>query len=79
MAKQGENLFEESSQGAVSGVTALVFVLSFVLSMGGLVLMSYGFHPELGWGKEMFIFSGGLLATIIGFMLPFTFLPAIGK
>ena len=79
MATQGENLFEESSQGAVSGVTALVFVVSFVLAMGGIVLMSYGFHPELGWSKEMFIFSGGLLASIIGFMLPFTILPAIGK
>lgn len=79
MAKQSENLFEESSQGAVSGVTALVFVLSFVLAMGGLVFMSYGFQPDLGPTAELLIFSGGLLATIIGFALPFSILPPTGK
>ena len=79
MAKQGENLFEESSQGAVSAVTAIVFVGSFVLAMGGLVLMSYGFNPSAGSTTELVMFCGGLAASIIGFVLPFTLLPAIGK
>ena len=79
MAKQDEGLFEESSQGAVSAITAIVFVVSFVLAMGGLVLMSYGFNPAAGSTTELVLFSGGLVASIIGFMLPFTVLPAIGK
>ncbi|WP_336658638.1 hypothetical protein [Leucobacter sp. USHLN153] len=79
MAKQ-ENaaLFEESSQGAVSAVTAIVFILSVVLAFGGLVVMSYGLQPSLGAG-EAWVFAGGLAATILGFAVPFTVLPAIGK
>lgn len=79
MAKQSENLFEESSQGAVGGVTAIVFILSFVLAMGGLVLASYGFNPTLEPMTELFIFSGGLVLSFIGFAIPFTVLPKIGK
>lgn len=76
MAKQNEQLFEESSQGAVSVVTAIGFVLSFVLVVGGMVLFSYGF----GMGSnDLWIFSAGLAATIIGFVVPFTILPKIGK
>ncbi|MFC5338695.1 hypothetical protein [Leucobacter denitrificans] len=79
MAKQSENLFEESSQGGVSAVTAVVFVLSFILAMGGLVLMSYGFNTDLTPTTEMLIFSGGLIASFIGFALPFAILPPTGK
>jgi len=76
MAKKNEALFEESSQGAVSAVTAIVFILSFVLVMGGMVVFSYGF----GMGEaDLWIFTIGLVATIVGFILPFTILPAIGK
>jgi len=76
MAKKNEALFEESSQGAVSAVTAIVFILSFVLVMGGMVVFSYGF----GMGEaDLWIFTIGLVATFIGFILPFTILPAIGK
>lgn len=76
MAKQNEALFEESSQGAVSAVTALVVILSFVLVFGGMVLFSYGFgNGEL----DLPIFAGGLAATILGFVLPFGVLPALGK
>lgn len=78
MAKQNEALFEESSQGAVSAVTALVFTLSMVLVFGGMVLSSYGF----GAGSnelDTLLFVGGLAATFIGLILPFTWLPAIGK
>lgn len=79
MAKQdNENLFEESSQGAVSAVTAVIFVLSMVLVLGGFVLMSYGVNPALG-AAEAFTFAGGLAATILGFIIPFTWLPATGK
>ncbi|MCW2287299.1 hypothetical protein [Leucobacter luti] len=72
-------LFEESSRGGVGAITAIVFILSMVLSIGGFVLMSYGFNPTLGAAGEQFFFIGGLAATIIGFALPFTLLPAIGK
>ena len=76
MAKRNEALFEESSQGAVSAVTAVVFLLSLVLMLGGMVLSSYAFHAG---GPDLYLFSFGLAATVLGFMLPFTFLPAIGK
>lgn len=76
MAKQNEALFEESSQGAVSAVTALVFVLSVVLVFGGMVLSSYGFG---GGEADMTLFCSGLIATFLGLILPFTWLPAIGK
>ncbi|KIP53666.1 hypothetical protein [Leucobacter komagatae] len=79
MAKQGEVLFEESSQGAVSAVTAIVFILSFALAMGGIVLATYGFNPELSASTELFVFAGGLALSTIGFILPFTILPKIGK
>ncbi len=79
MAKQETGaLFEESSQGAVSAVTAFVFILSLVLTLGGFVLMSYGVNPELG-AAEVWTFAAGLAATVIGFALPFNILPAIGK
>lgn len=76
MAKQNEALFEESSQGAVSAVTALVFTLSLVLFVGGMVLASYGFGAG---DADIVIFSGGLAASCLGLILPFTWLPAIGK
>ena len=76
MAKQNEALFEESSQGAVSAVTAIVFVLSAVLVFGGMVLFSFGFGTE---GADLPIFTAGLLAVIVGFVLPFSTLPATGK
>lgn len=80
MAKENtQALFEESSRGAVSAITAVFFVLSFVLSMGGIVLMSYGFNVTLGSTTELWMFAGGLAATTIGFALPFTVLPKIGK
>lgn len=76
MAKRDDALFEESSQGAVSAVTAIVFILSFALVVGGMVVFSYGF----GMGDaDLWIFTVGLVATFIGFLLPFTVLPAIGK
>lgn len=80
MAKQqNEALFEESSRGAVGAVTAFVFILSVVLAFGGMVVMSFGFQPELGTGVEASIFIGGLIACILGFVIPFTWLAATGK
>lgn len=76
MAKQNEALFEESSQGAVSAVTAVVFTLSIVLAFGGMIVSSYAFGAG---DADIPLFAGGLLATTIGFILPFTWLPAIGK
>ena len=76
MAKQNEALFEESSQGAVSAVTALVFTLSMVLVFGGMIVSSYAFGAG---DADILLFSGGLAATIIGLILPFNWLPAIGK
>lgn len=80
MAKENtEALFEESSRGGVSAITAVFFVLSIVLSMGGIVLMSYGFNITVGAVTELWLFVGGLVAAIVGFVLPFTVLPALGK
>jgi hypothetical protein len=77
MAKQDNvALFEESSQGAVSAATVIVFVFSVVLVFGGMVVFSYAFGPE---SFNFEIFAGGLVASIVGFLLPFTLLPAIGK
>ena len=77
MAKQ-ENvaLFEESSQGAVGATTAIVFVLSLVLTFGGMVLSSYAFGAA---SLHIEIFSAGLVATILGMLIPFTLLPALQK
>lgn len=72
-------LFEESSQGGVSAVTAISFILSFVLTVGGFILMSYGFNPSMGGTFELWMFTGGLIATIVGFALPFALLPLTGK
>ncbi|XPP26354.1 MAG: hypothetical protein ACNYNX_12185 [Leucobacter sp.] len=78
MAKKNEALFEESSQGSVSAITAVGFVLSMVLAFGGLILASYGFDPALG-DAGAWIFSAGMVASFLGFALPFTFLAATGK
>lgn len=79
MAKQKtETLFEESSQGAVSAITAFVFILSIVLVVGGFILMAYGIQPSLG-AAEVWTFAGGLAATVLGFLIPFGILPATGK
>ncbi len=75
-----ESLFEESSQGAVSAVTAVVFVLSLLLAFGGLYVMSLAFDTGIVEGMVGFwVFAAGLLASVVGFALPFTILPATGK
>lgn len=81
MAKKNEALFEESSQGAVSAVSGIVFILGFLLAMGGFVVMSYAFGPGLGdpTHNGLWIFSGGLVMSFLGFGLPFAVLPATGK
>lgn len=80
MAKtRNAELFEESSQGAVGAITALVFIVSCVLAFGGIILMGYGFNVEIGSTAELLVFAGGLVASVIGFMIPFTVLPALGK
>ncbi len=79
MAKQNEALFEESSQGAVSAVTATMFVLSMVLMVGGLILSAYAFNTQHGDGPSVVLFVGGLIATVLGFALPFNLLPSSGK
>lgn len=79
MAKQNENLFEESSRGAVSAITALVVVVSFVLAFGGMVLGGYAFTSGMEDLQAAILFSASLAITAIGFALPFNILPAIGK
>ena len=76
MAKQNEALFEESSQGSVSAVTAIAFVLAFVLFFGGMMLGGYAFGVD---GLDIWIFSASLAAMTVGLMIPTVFLPAIGK
>ena len=77
MAKQ-ENvaLFEESSQGAVGATTAITFVLSVVLTFGGMVLSTYAFGAA---SMHFEIFAVGLGATILGMLIPFTILAALRK
>lgn len=77
MAKQNEALFEESSQGAVGVVTAVAFIISMVLMLGGFVLMSYAFTADHTAGLWEFV--GGLAAVVIGFMIPFSFSSTRGK
>lgn len=79
MAKQNEALFEESSQGAVSAVTATVLVVSVALMIGGLLLMAYSFHQDLAESPSAWMFVVGLLATVLGFAIPFNLLPSTGK
>lgn len=79
MAKQNtESLFEESSQGAVSAITAFVFILSVALMIGGFALIGYSFQVGLN-GAEIWMFTAGLVATTLGFLIPFGILPATGK
>ena len=78
MAKN-EALFEESSQGAVSVVTAFIFVVSLVLAFGGIYLASFAFDSGISEMAGIWMFGGGLLASVVGFMLPFTLLGATGK
>ena len=77
MAKE-ETLFEESSQGAVGAMTAVMFILSAILMFGGFVLMGYGVNLSLGT-MELWVFTAGLAATTLGFLIPTAILPAIGK
>ncbi|QIM16948.1 hypothetical protein G7067_11915 [Leucobacter insecticola] len=79
MAKQDtQDLFEESSQGAVSALTFIGFLLSVVLVIGGMALLSFGFQPVLE-AAELWIFAAGTASVILGFIIPFGILPAIGK
>jgi len=79
MAKQNEALFEESSQGAVSAVTATIVVLSIVLLIGGLVLMGYSFQAGLADTPSLWLFIAGFFATTVSFAIPFNLLPSTGK
>lgn len=74
MAKKDEALFEESSQGAVGLATAAGFIFGLVFVLGGLLLMSYSFSSSFEPEMAMIFFSGGLIATFLGFAIPFTFL-----
>jgi hypothetical protein len=77
MAKQNEALFEESSQGAVGVSTAIGFIVSMVLMLGGFVLMSYAFTADPAAGLWEFV--GGLVAVFVGFMIPFSYRIKPGK
>lgn len=76
LAKKNEELFEESSQGAVSAITALFLVLSIVLAFGGIILAGYAFGAEV---PAIELFCGGLLLSCLGFGLAFNVLPSMGK
>jgi hypothetical protein len=62
---QGENtLFLASSQPKADAGSVVIFLVSFILSMGGIYLMSLAF----GVGDAGFwVFAAGLAATAIGF------------
>jgi len=76
---KNEELFEESSQGAVSAVTALSLVLSLVLTLGGFFVMGLGFDAGIDEAMGLTLFAAGLGSTLLGFFIPFTLLGATGK
>lgn len=76
MQAKHDELFEESSQGAVSAVTAFMIVISFALFFGGIVLSGYAFGLDV---PAIEIFSLGLAASFLGLIIPTTLLPATGK
>lgn len=76
MAKKNEALFEESSQGAVSAITAFVSVIAIVMAFGGIILAGYAFGADVP-AAELFV--GGMLISFFGFALPFSVLPLFGK
>ena len=75
-AEANEGLFEERSNGAVSAVTAVFFVLSSILLFGGILVLSWAFSVE-EYALELFV--GGLVMMTLGLILPFNVLPAMGK
>lgn len=77
MAKE-DTLFEESSQGAVGAMTAVMFILAFIFMFGGFIIMGYGVNLSLG-EMELWVFAAGLASTTLGFLIPTAILPAIGK
>lgn len=76
MAKKNEELFEESSRGAVSAVTVFTLIISFVLAFGGLILAGYAFGQDV---PAIELFSIGIIASFLGFAIPTSLLPATGK
>lgn len=59
----------------MAAVNIIGFVVSAILFFGGILLMGYSFEPialELPFGVDprIFVFSGGLLATTAGLMIP---------
>lgn len=76
MAKKNEELFEESSQGAVSAISAFTIVISVLLAFGGLIVSGYAFGQDVP-AVELFVI--GLVMTFAGFAIPTTFLPLTGK
>lgn len=72
MAKQqGDALFEESSRGKVGFGKILAFVIGFVLFMGGIVVMSYGFSSQFTEQQQLWVFVAGLTSTFLGFAVTF--------
>lgn len=72
-SSQGESgrtdaLFVASAQPKPSAGSILVFILSAVLVFGGFYLMGMAFSVE---GAGLWLFSGGLIATVVGFWIPF--------
>lgn len=79
MANKNEQLFEESSRGTVSALTAVFVIVSLGLFYLGLYLMAAGFDSTLETSVQLWLFVGGLVASFLAFFLPFSVLPAIGK
>lgn len=76
MAKKNDDLFEESSQGAVSAISAFMIVISVICAFGGLVLAGYAFGQDV---PAVELFVAGIALSFLGFAIPTTLLPLTGK
>jgi len=50
------------------GMTAIAFVISFVLFLGGIYLFGIAFDVAEAW--QLATFAGGLIAVTVGVMIP---------
>jgi hypothetical protein len=76
-AKQENNeLFAESSRGAVSALTFVGFIFAAVLFFGGMVVMSFGFGGATTT-QDAIIFIVGIASSFAGVGIAFGVIPAI--
>lgn len=76
-AKRNDDLFEESSQGAASATTAILFVLAMVLFLAGSLGCAYAFAFD--GVTAALVFTVSMLAIVASFMIAFVRPSQAGK